>query len=532
MKILAYSGGVLRLGATDYILDLNGMQVAEAGVPILLQHEATPNAIVGQATEVEITNDGVMVEASLADTEPAKIVAELAKAGYRWQASVGADVLEEEELPQGEHEINGQKVSGPIRVARKWQLREVSIVVLGADSAARLVALARKSPDSTKRYKVPQVFVVSRSEGQMVNAQVLSVALGRHLRLPEDKFPEDVRQLADKFKGLTFKGLIYELARANGYAGSYASDTLDQWQYACGIKAAANSSTNLQSVVKDVAQRALNRAFAGFDQSWRDVARIRSVDSFRTYEFYRATGNTTFEPVGPDGQLKHANFEDVVYTGRIETQGKYMQIDRRHIINDDIGVIDDLVTLFARGAALRLNNMFWGTFLNNGAFFTTARGNYASGSTTALGIDSLSQANGMFMLLKDETGEFTGLMPAKLLVPASLSSLATQLISSTTLFDTQNKAVSNPHAGKYVVVVSRYLEDTRLSGNSSKAWYLLASPDVAAVIDVLALNGQTDPTIETVDVQSNQLGIAMRGWFDVGVTLADYQAGVKMKGEA
>jgi hypothetical protein len=176
--------------------------------------------------------------------------------------------------------------------------------------------------------------------------------------------------------------------------------------------------------------------------------------------------------------------------------------------------------------------MFWSTFLNNSTFFTAARGNYASGANTALSIDSLSQANAMFLLMKDESGEFTGLMPAKLLVPASLSSLATQLISSTVLWDQDNKAASNPHAGKYQVVVSRYLEDTRLAGNSAKAWYLLASPDVAAVIDVLALNGQVTPTIETVDVSYDMLGLAMRGYFDIGVTLADYQAGVKMKGEA
>ncbi|HPD31737.1 MAG TPA: hypothetical protein PLL20_17230, partial [Phycisphaerae bacterium] len=71
-----------------------------------------------------------------------------------------------------------------------------------------------------------------------------------------------------------------------------------------------------------------------------------------------------------------------------------------------------------------------------------------------------------------------------------------------------------------------------ISGTSAKAWYLLADPDDLPVIEVAFLNGQQTPTVERADADFNVLGIQFRGYFDFGVALQDYRAGVKMKGEA
>ena len=80
--------------------------------------------------------------------------------------------------------------------------------------------------------------------------------------------------------------------------------------------------------------------------------------------------------------------------------------------------------------------------------------------------------------------------------------------------------------------VSRYLANAQYTGNSSKAWYLLAEPVDLPVIEVAFLNGQESPTIETAEADFNQLGIKMRGYHDFGVALQDPRGGVKSKGEA
>ena len=80
--------------------------------------------------------------------------------------------------------------------------------------------------------------------------------------------------------------------------------------------------------------------------------------------------------------------------------------------------------------------------------------------------------------------------------------------------------------------VSRYLSNAGYTGNSAKAWYLLADANDLPVIEVCFLNGQEAPTIETAEADFHVLGIQLRGHSDFGISLQDPKGGVKAKGEA
>jgi hypothetical protein len=92
--------------------------------------------------------------------------------------------------------------------------------------------------------------------------------------------------------------------------------------------------------------------------------------------------------------------------------------------------------------------------------------------------------------------------------------------------------ISNPHAGKFRVEISRYLANALYTGNSTKAWYLLSDPNDLPLIEVAFLNGQEAPTIETATADFNVLGVQMRGYHDFGASLQDPRAAIKCKGEA
>jgi hypothetical protein len=126
-------------------------------------------------------------------------------------------------------------------------------------------------------------------------------------------------------------------------------------------------------------------------------------------------------------------------------------------------------------------------------------------------------------------------MPAILLVPTALSAVGTTLWKSLEIRDTTSSTkypVANPHQGKFRVEVSRYLANSQYTGNSQKAWYLLADANDLPVIETAFLNGQESPTIETAEADFNVLGIQMRGYHDFGVALQDPRGGIKAKGEA
>jgi hypothetical protein len=145
-----------------------------------------------------------------------------------------------------------------------------------------------------------------------------------------------------------------------------------------------------------------------------------------------------------------------------------------------------------RGGALKLNKIFWTAWLDDATFFTAGNLNYFTGTSTALGIDSLTAAELLFLNQVDADGTPLGLAPEILLTPNALSTKATSLSRDTEIRDTTASTkytTANPHAGKWRPVRSSYLSNATITGYSTTAWYLLANPAAVAAIETCFLNG-------------------------------------------
>ncbi len=405
-------------------------------------------------------------------------------------------------------------------VREKWSLEQCQIEALRAE-----------------RPRGPAI--VATSEPQ-INGQILECAVLMAARYPdlEKTFDEGTLQAAERrYRGrIGLQELIIEAAMANGYRGRATRVDNDILRTAFQPQVAAGFSTvDIGGILSSVTNKFLLQGFFSVERTWRNICAVRNVRDFKTVKSYRLIGRDQYELVGPGGELKHGTLGEEAFENRADTYGLMLTIDRRDIINDDLGAITTIPRKLGRGSGLAINDVFWKTFMNNASFFTAGRKNYAAGTDTALGIDGLTKAEQMFLDMKDADGYPIGINPAILLVPSSLSTLANQIMKSTELRVTASDTtygVSNPHAGKFRVEMSRYLNNTNYTGNSSKAWYLLADPNDLPVIEVAFLNGQESPTIETAEADFAVLGIRMRGYHDFGVALIDPKGGVKMKGEA
>lgn len=374
-----------------------------------------------------------------------------------------------------------------------------------------------------------------------INGNVLEAAclLTAQASSAEAAFDPQTLELASRrFRGgIGLQELLLEAAWANGFTGRNFRDSRSVLRFAFGqgIEAAGYSTIDVSGLLSNVANKFLLEGFFSVERTWRNICAIRNVSDFKTVTSYRLIGTDQYEQVAPGGELKHGTLGNEQYTNKADTYGLMLAIDRRDIINDDLGAITTVPRKLGRGSGLKINDIFWTTFLDNAAFFTTGNKNFLSGATTALSIDGLTAGEVAFMDQVDSDGKPIGVMPAILLVPTSLSAVGSQLFKSLELRDTSSSTkypVSNPHQGKFRVEVSRYLSNARYEGNSSKAWYLLAEPTDLPVIEVAFLNGQESPTIETADADFNQLGVRMRGYHDFGVALQDPRGGVKVKGES
>ncbi len=372
-----------------------------------------------------------------------------------------------------------------------------------------------------------------------INAAVLEAAclISAGLQDIEQAVDEPTLEAAQRrFRGsLGLQELLLEAAWAHGFTGRNFRDARAVLRFAFRPDLEAGFSTiDIGGILSNVANKFLLEGFFSVERTWRNICATRNVSDFKTVTSYRLIGKDQYEQVAPGGELKHGTLGNETYSNKADTYGLKLTIDRRDIINDDLGAITTVPRKLGRGSGLKVNDIFWATFLANSNFFKTANNNFLEGADTALSIDGLTKAEVAFMDQVDSDGKPIGIMPAIMLVPTALSALATQLYKSMELRDTTSSTkypVNNPHQGKFRVEVSRYLSNSYYSGYSSKAWYLLADPNDLPVIEVAFLNGQESPTIETAEADFSVLGVQLRGYHDVGVGLQDPRAGIKSKGE-
>ena len=638
----AYTGGALTLTGWRFpvVVDLDGLTI-RGGAKVYLDHNRT--ARVGHLEAVNTLGGRLQVTGVVSSTSPAarEVVAD-ADNGYPWQASIGASVQQVDFVGEGKTvTVNGKEFAGPLNVARRSSLSEVSFVGNGADdqTSASIAAKAAKERENMDTVSKESTEVVEGQEATTVQATqavtatveaaqpaaavqvaqpvaetrepveavadiraqalaetrrvaaVRRVCAGRHaeieakaieegwdqtrtelevLRADRPKAPaahipdnslsgqvleaacmlsgklEDAERRFDERtleaasrrfgSGIGLQELLLEAAWANGYTGRNFRDSRTVLQFAFGKDIQAGFSTiNIGGILSNVSNKFLLEGFFSVERVWRNICAVRNVSDFKTVTSYRLIGKDQYEPVAPGGELKHGTLGEETYSNKADTVGLMLSIDRRDIINDDLGAITTVPRKLGRGSGLAINDVFWAAFLDHAAFFAVGNNNYISGADTGLGIDGLTKGEVAFMDQTDGDGKPIGVMPTILLVPTALSALGTVLFKSLEIRDTTASTkypVANPHQGKFRVEVSRYLANARYTGASSKAWYLLSDPNDLPVIEVAFLNGQESPTIETAEADFNLLGVRMRGYHDFGVALQDARGGLKSKGEA
>src|SRR6056297_1225342 len=152
-SMTAYTGGAMRLGGWPYpvVVDLAGMRVTRKSRPILKDHDR--GSIVGHTDDITITDKSLQVAGVISGVgATAQEVIATSENGFPWQASLGASADKVVFIPEGKTaKANGRDHQGPVYIARKSTLGEVSFVALGADdnTEARVAATSLESGDES-----------------------------------------------------------------------------------------------------------------------------------------------------------------------------------------------------------------------------------------------------------------------------------------------------------------------------------------------------------------------------------------------
>jgi hypothetical protein len=295
------------------------------------------------------------------------------------------------------------------------------------------------------------------------------------------------------------------------------------------IQATTFSTIAIPDILSNVANKFLREGWMAVDQTPLAIASVRSVRDFKQITTVSLTGDLIFKELTPAGEIQHGTLADESYTNQADTYARMLAITRKDIINDDLGALTAAPRRLGRGGMLKLNDIFWKVFLDNSTFFTAARTNVST-ATGALTTAGLAATETIFMSLTDPDGLPLGVSPKILLVPTAQKTTALQLMTSENLKGSTDGPDGNVWRNRFRVESSPYMHNSTYTGYSALAWYMLADPAELPVIEIVALNGNVMPVVETADADFNVLGIQMRGYSDVGVALQEYRGGVRADG--
>ncbi len=624
----------------DEVLVRDGMVLPAAGqVPLLDTHSrATVSDVLGSAADFadcEVEGmAGTDCRVSFSSVTEGQDAATKVREGHVTDVSVGYLVTESYWVPEGSKQIiNGKEFQGPVKVSTRWELRELSLVPIGADNQAKVRSLlkgpgggtgrhqsiggrsmkkcpecgkdfdgrqcacghrADQAPDNNNRGAQPpaapaaggapapltaeevraQIETAQRAERERVNGindavrvagldddmartmvdqgisldqarakifealkergPAIGAGAGRSLEVGTEA-REKLRSAAiDGFAlrgGLRiekpaagaseFRGMsLFDLARECLELTGFHTRGVDKRALAARALSPASSS-DFPAIMSALTGKHLLAAYIEAPSTWRPFVAIVSAPDFKDMYGIKLSESPDLDGLDENGEYKTAKFSDNQEKYRVVTKGRRVKLTREMVINDDVRAFTRIPQLFGMAARRMESDAVYSLITSNPKMadgkelFHAAHNNIVTAA--ALSSDGLSAGRVAMKQQKGLNGSTLSIVPAYLLVPDELETTSEILLRSMSLPDAEmSSGVHNPWAGKLTPIA-----ETRLSDASATAYYLVAHPNQAPVIEVAYLMGDEQPFIDDeVEFGSDSLVIKVR--HDFGAGLVDH----------
>ena len=590
MTITAYNGGLMEVRwGLPVGIDLAGLKWRDDNaIPVMCLHEThSIDAICGQATKISHNGKTLTIDADFMPvSEDAKKVHELAKAGFKFQASVG--VSPSDVLYVGEKEsynLNGVEVRGECYIVRAGTLNEVSIVPLGADGSTQTaIAAAHQGKegampeDKNKPVQAAQpdtATVEAAKTAERERAASLITACKGH----EDIMAKAVKEgwTAEKAELACLKAekAAAEKARVEAsrpgapaiidLKASAPKDVKTVTAAAC--MGAAMSDAKVEATCKgvdldaahDLGITRMSDIFAAFGFTYRpgDLAGMEKAlrAAFSSADIPNVLSNVAhkfvlagFGAVGdewrkisravPVVDFKAVKGVRLVMGGLLKSLAKGGELQHVDLSDEArsiqaatkgsiVGITrEDLINDDLGVLSLipeRFGQMA-GRTINKDVFgvLSTTGSDYGANTSGALAVATLATAYGLALAIKDANGDPLGAIPNKILCSPSNFVTARNIYQSE--FIVSGASGKTPAANEMRGLLEA-ITSPFLSG--TKYWLF---NDAFPLVDVAFLNGNQTPTVETASADFSQLGIQMRCYFDYGASAGEYKAAVYSTG--
>jgi hypothetical protein len=259
----------------------------------------------------------------------------------------------------------------------------------------------------------------------------------------------------------------------------------------------AHSTGDFPFLLADSMGKVLRQDYALAQPTWPSWVRRTTAPDFKDIKKIQLSQAADLAVIPEGDEYEYGALSEAREVYALETQGRGLKFTRQMLINDDLSAFDRVPRLMAQAcvraeesAAIAI--LTANAALSDGiALFATGHANLTTGALT---VNSLGAAKAALMkqtaLGSDDPLELT---PRVLLVPASIETVARQLVSST-VDPSKNNATPNPFANQVEVIPS-----ARLDNNSATQWYLFADNNQIDTVEMAFLEGEESPVVEEED---------------------------------
>lgn len=267
------------------------------------------------------------------------------------------------------------------------------------------------------------------------------------------------------------------------------------------------------------------------------ISSRKSVKDFKTQEVVNLGYFGDLDDVDPESAdyVEIAGVTDEEATYSLGQKGNILTVTRKTILNDDLSVIQRLVSRLGRAARRTFAKYVWALYTGNAtcsdgtAWFTGGHGNLGAAAMSQTTV--LAAYLALAKMTEMDSGERIGLLDGGtkpvMVYPIDLMTTAEQIINDD-FYYTGNDLTSktrNPMKGKVTGAMVSLLTDVT-------DWGLLLPPTEVDMIEMGFLNGRQDPEMFLADSpQSEQVFVADKIRYKIrheyAGTVIDYRSGYK-----
>lgn len=286
----------------------------------------------------------------------------------------------------------------------------------------------------------------------------------------------------------------------------------------------AHTESDFPLTVSNAMGKVAAQSYQAAQSPLKTLGRQRTLSNFKASTSIRLGELGRLEPLSESGEFTHTSRAENGESITLATYGRALNVTRKLVIDDDLGLLGDMTAAFGEAAAATEADIMVGLLTSNPnlsdgvAVFASGRGNLAA-SGTAISVASVDLARKAMRGVTGLDGKtLVNVQPRYLLVGPEIETDAEAFLAS---INATTTADVNPFSGKLTLMV-----EPRLTGDD---WFVFADPARLPCLQYGYLSSAQGVQIQRAEAWDT-LGFKYRAWLDFGAGWLDWRGAYKNPG--